>query len=40
MGTLNLKTNAGGSVIFEPQNTATDQINIDWQAELNNESSE
>lgn len=24
MGTLNLKTNAGGSVIFEPQNTATD----------------
>jgi hypothetical protein len=25
MGTLNLKTNAGGSVIFEPQNTATDR---------------
>jgi hypothetical protein len=25
MGTLNLRTNAGGSVIFEPQNTATDQ---------------
>jgi hypothetical protein len=25
MGTLNLKTNAGGSVIFEPQNTATDK---------------
>jgi hypothetical protein len=25
MGTLNLKTNSGGSVIFEPQNTATDQ---------------
>lgn len=25
MGTLNLRTNAGGSVIFEPQNTATDK---------------
>jgi hypothetical protein len=25
MGTLNLRTNAGGSVIFEPQNTATDR---------------
>lgn len=28
MGTLNLRTNAGGSVIFEPQNTATDKTVI------------
>ena len=40
MGTLNLKTNAGGSVIFEPQNNANDYIDTNRQIELNNEESE